>query len=77
MNFKTEKAMIHENCVQPVSYYKALKFNDYCNAPKIFDRSVLANSADPVRSRQKWITVNKQIQFRQLLEEPSELDLQS
>ena len=54
-----------------------LKFKDYCNAPKSFDRSVLANSADPVRSCQNWITVNKQIQFRQLLEEPSELDLQS
>ena len=64
-------------CVQHVSYYKALKFKDYCNAPNIFDRLVLANSADPVMSRQNWITVNKQIQFRQLLEVPSELDLQS
>ena len=64
-------------CVQHVSYYKALKFKDNCNAPKIFDRSVLANSADPVKTLQNWITVNKQIQFRQLLEEPSGLDLQS
>ena len=63
--------------VQPVSYYKALKFKDYFNAPKIFDISVLANSADPVRSRQNWIKVNEQIQFRQLLEEPFELDPQS
>ena len=57
--------------------HRKLKSKNYCDAPKIFDISILANSADPVRSRQNWITVNKQIQFRQLPEEPLELDPQS